>query len=191
MTRLSKQEFFNVVLQQPNSCGKKRCNNPNHRNNHAGGFADGIKHVGAHHHKDACGNHGRCVNERRHRSWPAMASGSRCKAAASRLAHGADKQKQGDCGYCCHAGCSCLFKHFGIADAAKRDVNKNNTKQKPRSPIRFITKAFLAALLYAVFLYQKPISRYEQRPTPSQPTNVMRKLLPRTSSNIKNTKRLR
>ena len=40
----------------------------------------------------------------------------------------------------------------------------------PKSPTRFTTKAFFAATA-AVGLYcQNPISRYEARPTPSQPT---------------------
>ena len=44
----------------------------------------------------------------------------------------------------------------------------------PRSPTRLTTKAFLAATA-ALFLYcQKPISRYEARPTPSQPMNSTR-----------------
>jgi hypothetical protein len=38
------------------------------------------------------------------------------------------------------------------------------------SPIRVVTNAFLAAFAFSVFSYQKPISRYEQRPTPSHPT---------------------
>ena len=37
------------------------------------------------------------------------------------------------------------------------------------SPIRVVTNAFFAALAFSVFSNQKPISRYEQRPTPSQP----------------------
>ena len=42
----------------------------------------------------------------------------------------------------------------------------------PMSPTRLITNAFLAAAA-AVGLYcQKPISRYDARPTPSQPRNT-------------------
>ena len=37
------------------------------------------------------------------------------------------------------------------------------------SPTRVVMKAFFAAFALAVDSYQKPISRYEQRPTPSQP----------------------
>ncbi len=41
--------------------------------------------------------------------------------------------------------------------------------ERPMSPTRLITKAFLAAAA-AVGLYcQKPIRRYDARPTPSQP----------------------
>ncbi len=41
---------------------------------------------------------------------------------------------------------------------------------RPRSPTRLTTKAFLAAVAADGFVNQKPISRYEARPTPSQPT---------------------
>ncbi|MOA10436.1 hypothetical protein D3C78_1303250 [compost metagenome] len=49
----------------------------------------------------------------------------------------------------------------------------NIPKRKPKSPIRFITNAFLAALAYSVFLNQKPINKYEHKPTPSQPINMI------------------
>src|SRR5690606_10266516 len=49
---------------------------------------------------------------------------------------------------------------------------RNTAIRNPKSPIRFITKAFLAALAYDEFLNQKPINRYEQSPTPSQPMNM-------------------
>ena len=44
----------------------------------------------------------------------------------------------------------------------------------PRSPTRLTTKAFLAAVAAVGLCCQKPISRYEARPTPSQPTNSTR-----------------
>ena len=44
----------------------------------------------------------------------------------------------------------------------------------------------VAGKAFAFSLNQKPISRYEQRPTPSQPTNVMSKLSPITKTNILN-----
>ena len=59
------------------------------------------------------------------------------------------------------------------------------------SPIRVVMNAFLAAFAFSVFSNQKPISRYEQRPTPSQPTNSRGRLPPRTSSSMKNVKRFR
>jgi hypothetical protein len=45
---------------------------------------------------------------------------------------------------------------------------------RPMSPTRFTTKAFLAAVAADGRCCQKPISRYEARPTPSQPTNSNR-----------------
>ena len=52
---------------------------------------------------------------------------------------------------------------------------------KPKSPTRLTMKAFMAAALADGFWYQKPISRYDARPTPSQPKNSCRKLLAVTS----------
>ena len=40
----------------------------------------------------------------------------------------------------------------------------------PMSPTRFMTKAFLAAVAYSALAFQKPMSRYDARPTPSHPT---------------------
>ncbi len=51
--------------------------------------------------------------------------------------------------------------------------------------------AFLPASDADCFVNQNPISRYEQRPTPSQPTNMTGKLAPRTSTSMKAAKRLR
>ena len=38
------------------------------------------------------------------------------------------------------------------------------------SPMRVVTNAFFAAVAFSDFSNQKPINRYEQSPTPSQPT---------------------
>src|SRR4029078_2578543 len=53
--------------------------------------------------------------------------------------------------------------------------------RKPKSPIRLTIKAFLAALEFpkedrqsVSSSYQKPMSRKEHKPTPSQPTKSMR-----------------
>jgi hypothetical protein len=57
--------------------------------------------------------------------------------------------------------------------------------------MRFTMKAFFPASEALFFLNQKPMSRYEHRPTPSQPTNMRGRLPPRTSSSMKNVKRFR
>lgn len=59
-------------------------------------------------------------------------------------------------------------------------VNKN------KSPILLIMKAFVAALPAWALVYQNPIKRYEQRPTPSQPKNKISKLPDDTNKSIKN-----
>ena len=52
-------------------------------------------------------------------------------------------------------------------------------------------KAFFAASPADFFLNQNPISRNEQSPTPSQPTNITTKLAPRTSTSMNEAKRFR
>ena len=44
----------------------------------------------------------------------------------------------------------------------------------PMSPTRFTTNAFLAATAAESLCCQNPISRYDARPTPSQPRNRVR-----------------
>jgi hypothetical protein len=51
--------------------------------------------------------------------------------------------------------------------------------------------AFLPASDALFFLNQKPIRKYEQRPTPSQPDEHQREAAPSTSSSMKNVKRFR
>ena len=46
--------------------------------------------------------------------------------------------------------------------------------ESPMSPTRLITKAFLAAAAAECLCCQKPIRRYDARPTPSQPRNSAR-----------------
>src|SRR6185503_18277552 len=57
--------------------------------------------------------------------------------------------------------------------------------------MRLTTNAFFPACAADGRVYQKPISRYEQTPTPSQPTNMRRKLSARTSVSIENMNRFR
>ena len=61
----------------------------------------------------------------------------------------------------------------------------------PKSPIRLTMNAFFPASDALFFWYQKPISRYEQSPTPSQPTNITRKFEPSTSVSMKKQNRFR
>jgi len=58
-------------------------------------------------------------------------------------------------------------------------VNKN------KSPILLIIKAFVAALPAWARVYQNPIKRYEQSPTPSQPKNKTNKFPEDTSNSMK------
>ncbi len=60
---------------------------------------------------------------------------------------------------------------------------------KPKSPTRFMIIAFKADLTAWSLVVQKLISKYEKRPTPSQPKNNWIKLLAVIKANIKNVKR--
>ena len=64
-------------------------------------------------------------------------------------------------------------------------------RMNAKSPMRLTTNAFLPASVADCFLYQKPISRYEQRPTPSHPTNIIGKLAPSTSTSMNAANRFR
>ena len=63
--------------------------------------------------------------------------------------------------------------------------------RKPKSPTRLTMKAFLPASAADGRVYQKPMSRYEQSPTPSQKTKSRRKLPASTSIVIEKTNRFR
>ena len=56
--------------------------------------------------------------------------------------------------------------------------------------MRVVMNAFFAASAAAGLSNQKPISRYEQRPTPSHPTYRTRKFCASTSTSMKKTNRL-
>ena len=62
---------------------------------------------------------------------------------------------------------------------------------KPKSPTRLTTNALIAAALALGRSYQKPISRYEARPTPSQPKNICTRLSAVTSISMKKVNRFR
>ena len=57
---------------------------------------------------------------------------------------------------------------------------------KPKSPTRLTMNAFMLAKIAVGRVNQKPISRYETRPTASQPKKSCRKLLLMTSISIEN-----
>src|SRR5256714_1155875 len=51
---------------------------------------------------------------------------------------------------------------------------RNMAMSRPASPTRFMMNAFLPAVAALGRSYQNAISRYDARPTPSQPRNVIR-----------------
>ena len=67
----------------------------------------------------------------------------------------------------------------------------NMPSRKPASPMRLVRKAFLPARALSGSSNQKPISRYEASPTPSQPTKSTSSDRPSTSSSMKNRNRFR
>src|SRR5438309_78260 len=64
-------------------------------------------------------------------------------------------------------------------------------RAKPKSPTRLTMNALIAASLADLRSYQKPISRYDIRPTPSQPKNSCTKLSAVASISMKKVNRLR
>src|SRR3954466_4329000 len=73
----------------------------------------------------------------------------------------------------------------------KRTNSSRTPSTNPKSPMRLTMKAFLPASEADFFWYQKPISRYEQSPTPSHPTNITRKFEPSTSTSMNAANRFR
>jgi hypothetical protein len=61
---------------------------------------------------------------------------------------------------------------------------RNIAIMNPRSPTRVVMNAFLPANAAPWRSNQNEMSKYEQRPTPSQPRNVTRKLEPSTRISI-------
>src|SRR5262245_59503963 len=64
-------------------------------------------------------------------------------------------------------------------------------RMNAKSPTRLTMNAFIPASVADCFLYQKPISRYEHRPTPSQPTKSIGKFDPSTSTSMNAANRFR
>ncbi len=72
----------------------------------------------------------------------------------------------------------------GIDTVPKTRNVPNIPSMKPRSPTRLTTNALIAAALALGFLNQKPISKYDASPTPSQPKNIWTRLSAVTSISI-------
>ena len=80
-----------------------------------------------------------------------------------------------------------LGEHLRVVERA--EVGERSApmpSMKPKSPTRLTRNAFRLAKIAVGRVYQKPISRYETRPTASQPKNSCRKLLLITSISIEN-----
>ena len=59
-------------------------------------------------------------------------------------------------------------------------------RMKPKSPTRLTKKAFMLAKMAVGLLNQKPMSRYDTKPTASQPKNSCSRLLLMTSMSMEN-----
>ena len=60
----------------------------------------------------------------------------------------------------------------------------------PMSPVRVVRKALSAAPLFSFSSHQWPMSANEQRPTPSQPSSIIKVLSAMTSVSIAAVNRL-
>src|SRR5437763_10166248 len=61
----------------------------------------------------------------------------------------------------------------------------NIPNEKPKSPTRLTTNALIAAAFADGRSYQKPTSKYDIKPTPSQPKNSCTKLSAVTNASMK------
>src|SRR5204862_1723006 len=82
-------------------------------------------------------------------------------------------------------------KIAGIETVPKTRNVPKMPSEKPKSPTRLTTNALSAAALALGLWYQKPISRYEARPTPSQPKNIWTRLSAVTSISMAKVNRLK
>ena len=80
-------------------------------------------------------------------------------------------------------------KTCSYSSEPKLNHTRRSPSRKPKSPIRFTTKALVAAARAESRSYQWAISRYEQRPTASQKTNNCKKLSAMTSISMEKVKR--
>src|SRR4029077_1455721 len=80
-----------------------------------------------------------------------------------------------------------------VAKSSEPKIKKtaNIPKEKPKSPTRLTRNALIAAALAEGRSYQKPTSRYDIKPTPSQPKNSCTKLSDVTKASMKKVNRLK
>jgi len=88
---------------------------------------------------------------------------------------------------------TCLLIKYGNKlyitwNSQLRNIQKHNPEasKKQTSPTLLIIKAFKLALLASTLVFQNPINRYEQIPTPYHPINITIKLSELTRTSIKN-----
>ena len=103
---------------------------------------------------------------------PAIASPSqRLQRELRRLAAGAEQEQQAERGDRALAGARRRPALTVAKSTAPKVTNMSMiAMDRPKSPTRLTTNALLAAVAYAGLWFQKPMSRYDARPTPSQPT---------------------
>lgn len=79
-------------------------------------------------------------------------------------------------------------KLYTVAQSRLPKVQKTPKKATLRniSPTRLTTMALMADLLACIRVNQKLISKYEETPIPSQPTNKIKQFSPATRINMKN-----
>ncbi len=89
----------------------------------------------------------------------------------------------------CSATCS-ICANTPAKETVPSSLNiRKMARARPTSPTRFMMNAFLAAVAADGRSDQKPISRYDARPTPSHPAYRVTKELPSTNSSIAATNR--
>ena len=120
---------------------------------------------------------------------PSIESGSHtCSGTCARLAHRADEQADADHRHQptrrgrrrCPASLprsSAPWRTRSRSPACRSNAARRPMpSRKPKSPTRLTRNALRLAKIAVGRLYQKPISRYDTRPTASQPKNSCRKL---------------
>ena len=106
---------------------------------------------------------------------PAIASGSQVVSGNWALLPTAptSRNRQASSSALCDIFTVCEASIISGITSVPNILNKRNMpSMKPKSPMRFMMNALRAALALSRLEYQKPMSRYEAMPTPSQPTKM-------------------